>query len=268
MTTDYSVAAVAEAPSMRFRSPPPTSTGAAAPSSAVHYSGRRNSRSVIIAALVISASAHAGLLLGIGPPRKKVVVAAHDDAAIIRLAIPDIKELEEPEPVPNPGDVPPPDLGILIPMQADLPQLPQPNDFVQQLNFASLLEQPDFSKMKIYAVPEHIRTSGSNLAGQFGKIFNIDDLDRIPEPVLQPAPVFPVAMRREAQSAKVIVEFIVDTTGKVLDPVIIDTSHHGFDDAAMSGVSRWKFKAGLRAGKKVNTRMRVPIIFKLLDPLD
>jgi protein TonB len=153
-------------------------------------------------------------------------------------------------------------------MQADVPQLVKPSDFVQQLNFASLIEPPDFSKMNIYAVPEHIRSSGSKLAEQFGKIFNLSDLDRVPEPVLQPAPIFPVAMRRDALSARVAVEFIVDVNGRVLDPVVIESSHHGFDDAALAGVSRWKFRAGIKSGRKVNTRMRVPIVFKIDDDID
>jgi protein TonB len=153
-------------------------------------------------------------------------------------------------------------------MQSDVPQLVKPSDFVQQLNFASLIEPPDFSKMNIYAVPEHIRSSGSKLAEQFGKIFNLSDLDRVPEPVLQPAPIFPVAMRRDALSARVAVEFIVDVNGRVLDPVVIESSHHGFDDAALAGVSRWKFRAGIKSGRKVNTRMRVPIVFKIDDDID
>jgi protein TonB len=153
-------------------------------------------------------------------------------------------------------------------MQADVPQLARPTDFVQQLNFASLLEQPDFSKLSIYVVPENIQSSGRNLAEQFGRIFNLNDLDRVPEPVLQPAPAFPVALRREVDTARVVVEFIVDVHGQVLHPVVIESTHVGFEDPALRGVGRWKFRAGVKAGRKVNTRMRVPILFRLLDSLD
>lgn len=218
--------------------------------------------------MAVSAGLHAGLLLGLGPPRKKAVPIAQDDRTpIIRLAIPELKDLEEPEPAPTDGSVPPPDPGMLVPMQADLPQLPQPGDFVQQLNFASLIEPPDFSHIKVYVIPENIRTTG-RLAEQIGKIFNLADLDRIPEPILQPAPQFPFAMRREANTGTVMVEFIVDVNGQVLDPVVRDSTHHGFDEAATAGVARWKFRPGFKSGRKVNTRMRVPIVFKLTDPLD
>lgn len=268
MTTGLPVAVVAAVPSPRLRSPAPQIPGTAT-TSAVRYIGRRNSKLALVAAIVISAGLHAGLLLGIGPPRKKSAVApVEEKIAIIRLALPDVKDLEEPEPAPIDSDAPPPDPGIPVPMQADVPQLARPNDFVQPLNFASLLEQPDFSKLNVYAVPEHIRSSGAKLAEQIGKIFNLDDLDRAPRPVLQPAPIYPHAMRREAESATVQVEFIVDVNGRVLDPVIFESTNSGFNDAALAGVRRWKFRPGIKTGRKVNTRMRVPIVFRIQDDID
>ena len=268
MTTGIPVAVVAAVPSPRLRSPAPQ-VPAAVPESAVRYLGRRNSKTALLAAIAISSGLHAGLLLGFGTPRKKTAVApVEEKVAIIRLALPEVRELEEPDPAPIDSDAPPPDPGILVPMQADVPQLARPNDFVQPLNFASLLEQPDFSKLNVYAVPEHIRSSGAKLAEQIGRIFNLDDLDRRPEPVLQPAPVYPVALRREGLSATVQVEFIVDVNGRVLDPLIFETSNSSFNDAALAGVSRWKFRPGIKTGRKVNTRMRVPIVFKVLDDID
>jgi protein TonB len=232
------------------------------------YRASPTPRVLVAAAVLVSAGLHAALLLGIGPPRKRVASAAPvDSEKIIRLAIPELKELEEPEPVPTEENAQPVDLSVIVPMQADVPGLPQPNDFVQQLNFASLLEKPDFSNVKVYVIPEHMR-SGTRLADQIGKIFNISDLDRVPEAILQPSPQFPFAMRREANTGTVMVEFIVDVNGVVLDPMVRDSTHHGFDEAALAGVSRWKFKPGFKAGRKVNTRMRVPIIFKYTDSID
>ena len=265
MTSDLPVAVVVQAPLRNSPSPAmrPRVTTA---SGSWRYETRRRSRVVILSSIAASLGLHAVILLGIGPPRPKAAPAAVEENNLIRLAIPDLKDLEEPEPVPT-DNATPLDPGVLVPMQADLPQLPQPGDFVQQLNFASLIEKPDFSQIKIFVIPEHIR-SGSGLAQQIGKIFNLADLDRIPEPVLEPAPQFPFAMRREALTGTVMVEFIVDTYGNVLDPIVRDSTHHGFDDAALAGVGRWKFRPGYKGGRKVNTRMRVPIVFKFADPLD
>ncbi len=267
MITDLPVALVAHAPSRGMTPPAPRPTTVSSHDD-WKYHASRTPRLFIATALMVSAGLHAALILGIGPPHKKAASTAPvDSEKIIRLAIPDLKDLEETEPVPADPNAQAVDLSVIVPMQADLPGLPQPNDFVQPLNFASLLEQPDFSNVKVYVIPEHMR-SGSRISEQIGKIFNLTDLDRVPEPVLQPAPQFPFAMRREANTGTVMVEFIVDVNGLVLDPMVRDSSHHGFDDAALSGVSRWKFKPGYKAGKKVNTRMRVPIIFKFSDPID
>jgi len=237
-------------------------------SAALAYPMPRPGRVIIASAAVLSAALHAALLLGFGAAHPRPTPAPpREESHLIRLTIPDLKDLEVPEPVPAEGSAPPTDAGVLVPMQADLPLIPQPSDFVQTLNFASLLEQPDFSQLQVYAVPENIRTGGTRLAEQIGRIFNLSDIDRVPEPVFQPAPQFPFAMRRESHTGTVIVEFIVDVNGVVLDPVARESTHHGFDEAALSGVSRWKFRPGVRAGGKVNTRMRVPIIFTFNDAL-
>ena len=73
------------------------------------------------------------------------------------------------------------------------------------------------------------------------------DLDRVPEPVFQPAPQFPFAMRREAHTGTVVVDFIVDVNGVVLDPVARESSHHGFDEAAVEAARKLDFEPAKRA---------------------
>ncbi len=238
---------------------------AAAPEGSWRYQPARLSRVTLAAALVISAGLHVTLFFGgYLLPKKVVVVKTIVEAPVIRLAIPELKDLEEPETVSEEEMTEKPDLSVPVPMQADLPALPQPNDFVQPLNFASLLEQPDLSQANLSVIPEHF-TRASRIAESIGKIFNLEDLDRHPEPVLQPSPTYPISQRRDGLTATVLVEFIVDVQGRVLEPIVTDTTHSGFNDAAISGVSRWKFRAGTKAGRKVNVRMRVPIVFKLLE---
>lgn len=245
----------------RSRHPAP----AAPPEGSWRYGQVRLSPVSLAAALLISAGMHLTLLFGANLlPKKVEAVKKIDETPILRLAIPELKELEEPETVSNQDVAEKPDLAVPVPMQADLPALPQPNDFVQPLNFASLLEQPDLSQANLSVIPEHF-TRASRIAESIGKIFNLEDLDRHPEPVLQPSPTYPFAQRRDGLTATVFVEFIVDLQGRVLEPIVTDTTHSGFNDAAISGVSRWKFRAGTKAGRKVNVRMRVPIVFKFLE---
>ncbi len=220
-----------------------------------------------MAGAAVSAVLHLALFFGVPRAEKKVEPVKRKHVIALTIPLPDVKELEEPEPSPDDAAAPTMDLGMLVPMQQDLPQLPAPSDFVQQINFASLLEQPDFSQVKVYTIPENIRTAGK-IADKIGKIFDLADLDRIPEPVFQPAPTYPIGLRREGISANVRVEFIVDPEGRVLNPVVVDSTEKRFDDAAVTGVAKWKFRAGVKGGRRVYTRMAVPIVFKVSDVLD
>jgi protein TonB len=75
-------------------------------------------------------------------------------------------------------------------------------------------------------------------------------------------------MKREGVTATVIVEFIVDTQGRAANAAATESTHRAFEEAAIRGVQKWKFRAGVRGGRKVNTRMRVPIVFKFEEPID
>lgn len=231
------------------------------------YATPKNSRARTLAAVLISAAIHGAIFFGL-PHRAPVKIQREKDNSppMIALVMPKLQELDEPEPVAK-EDTPPPELGAMAPMQADVPQVPKPGDFVQQLDFSSLLPRPDLGDVKMFTIPEHINRTGKGPGG-FGKIFDLSDLDRVPEPVFQPAPAYPPTLRREGLKVKVIVDFIVDVDGRVVNPVIFDSEHSAFNDPAILGVAKWKFRAGVRAGTKVNTRMRVPIIFTVVDAFD
>jgi periplasmic protein TonB len=258
MTTSWPAATLPAEPARRTQRPLAKADGS------WRYERRAPSRSTLAVAILLSAGLHAFLLLGFSKGGKKVTVQKSEHVIAISLVMPEVKELEEPEPMPTDESAPPVDLAIPVPMQQDLPQIPKPSDFVQPLNFASLLEQPDFSQVQILAIPENIRRGGK-LAEQFGAIFNLADLDREPVPVFQPAPIVPLAMKRDGVSGTVRIEFIVDVNGRVLHPVVVESSDSRLNEAAMNGVAKWKFRPGIKHGQKVNTRMGVPIVFTLLD---
>lgn len=230
------------------------------------YARARMSRPMIVVAALLSAGLHSALFFGFSrapakaPPKPEHVIA-------LTLAIPSLKDLEEPEPLATDDAVSTTDLATLVPMQADLPQIPQPNDFVQAINFASLLEKPDLSNVSISIIPDTFR-SGKKIAESIGKIFNLADLDRVPESIIQPSPFYPMMLKRDGITGTVRVEFVVDTSGRVLDAQVVETSHSGFNDAAIAAVSKWKFRPGTKDGRKVNTRMGVPIVFSLTDAVE
>ncbi|MBI5772100.1 MAG: TonB family protein [Verrucomicrobia bacterium] len=244
------------------RQPPGVRPGAA--SGSWHYQPGSTPRTLLAAALVLSAGLHAGILLGFNFKPKPKRVAVEEDLIQLTVTMPNLKDLEEPEPIVSGDDKPPPDPGTLVPMQQDVPTIAAPTDFVQTIDFQSLIPPPDYSQAKVFTIPGNF-ARGTGRIGEGLVIFNIADLDRPPTPIVQPSPVFPPQLKREVERAVVKVEFIVDTEGKVLNPVVIESTHPGFDEAAALGVSKWKFRAGWKNGRKVNTRMQVPIIFKLIS---
>jgi protein TonB len=218
-----------------------------------------------VLAALISVGVHAGLLLAVRSHPYVPKHAEDDHLIAVTIAMPDLKDLEEPEPVVK-DDAEKPELADYAPTLTDAPQIALPTDFVQEINFASLVPPPDLSQAKVFVIPHNILRSGRGGDG-LGNIFNLADLDRVPEPLVQPAPIFPPGLKREVNLAKVTVEFIVDKEGRVRDPVVVDTTsaHQLFSDAATLGVSRWRFRPGMRGGVKVNTRMAVPIIFRVSE---
>src|SRR5215216_1693520 len=86
------------------------------------YPGQPRSRSMLVLAAVISIAVHVGILAGFRRGRA-VPRPVTKEAFAIRLAIPDVKDLEEPEPEPVPNEDlgAKPDLSVLVPSQPDLP---------------------------------------------------------------------------------------------------------------------------------------------------
>lgn len=102
-----------------------------------------------------------------------------------------------------------------------------------------------------------------------GETFDIAKLDSAPRALSQARPVYPAEMKAHAISAKVLVDFIVDTSGAVRNAYAIKTecttSGAGpeFAKSAVDAVSKWAFKPGLVAGRSVNTHLQVPIVYSL-----
>jgi TonB family protein len=231
------------------------------PSNSYRYDSQSPTRKLTGIAVFVSAALHAGVFFGIGPAEKKALPPPEEFLMSLNLEFTEIKELEEEDVIVSDEPIDPVDAGVLVPMLADAPQVPQPTDFVQQLDFASLIEQPNLSATNITVIPEHI--SRGKLGETLGTIFNLADLDRQPVPVFQPAPVVPPLLKQEGMSATVHIEFIVTAEGRVVNVMAVDSTNHGFNDAAIKGVGKWKFKPGIKNGRKVNTRMAVPIVFNI-----
>lgn len=228
-----------------------------------HYDGLPRPARINWAAVLLSAGLHGLLLWNFGHrPARPQVVAMHTEP-VIQLVMPPLDDDDEPPPrnLEEMEETP----GVVVPKLADLPTTVVLSDaFVQPLEMNIPL-QTNFDKGSLTSIPLKIATSSQRLSG-LKDIFELAQLDRVPEPIAQPAPQFPFELIKLIERSEVRVEFIVDTNGVPRGVRVVSSTHKGFEQASIDGVSRWRFRPGLKAGKKVNTRMMVPIVFMVTDP--
>jgi protein TonB len=143
------------------------------------------------------------------------------------------------------------------PMQTDVPTMVTDTSFVQQL------QPPPPENMQINKSAIVIPQNTGNWARGIGEIFDISKLDQIPQPTVQVRPQYPFEMRRAGISGQVVVDFIVDTSGNVRNAYAASSTQREFEQAAVTAVSKWRFKPGRKGGHVVNTHMQVPIVFSL-----
>ncbi len=106
---------------------------------------------------------------------------------------------------------------------------------------------------------------GAGEGGGLVAIAGSGDLDNPPRTRLQAAPLYPYEARRDGRSGEVLVEFMVDESGRVRDARAVRATHPVFEDAALRAVGRWVFEPGRRHGRIVAFRMAVPMVFNLGD---
>jgi TonB family protein len=61
----------------------------------------------------------------------------------------------------------------------------------------------------------------------------------------------------------VVVRFVVSETGEVEEAAVESSTNTAFNQSALDGVRKWKFKPGIKDGRPVKVAMRVPIVFQL-----
>ena len=72
----------------------------------------------------------------------------------------------------------------------------------------------------------------------------------------------PLALKAGIEG-RVIVQFVIDKTGKVLDPMVIRGIGGGCDEEAVRAVLKVNFQPGLQRGRPVAVRYTLPITFQI-----
>ncbi len=81
---------------------------------------------------------------------------------------------------------------------------------------------------------------------------------------LNPPPVYPRVARRRNYQGTVLLDVRVTVEGKVADVRLARSSGHQIlDRSALDAVEKWRFEPARRAGRPVETWVRVPVRFEL-----
>jgi TonB family protein len=91
-------------------------------------------------------------------------------------------------------------------------------------------------------------------------IFEVSSLPRF---VHRANPIYPPAMKQQSKEGTVLIEALVDATGKVRKVEVIQSAGQAFDQAAIAAIQGSTFIPAKTNGKPVPVLLRVPIRFRL-----
>jgi len=97
---------------------------------------------------------------------------------------------------------------------------------------------------------------------EFSGAFSMSEIDQRPRALMQIAASYPSEMRSRKAEGVVTVIFVVDETGRVVNPRVEKATHPEFEKPALEAVRQWKFEPAIKGGKRVSCRMRVPFRFQ------
>lgn len=109
------------------------------------------------------------------------------------------------------------------------------------------------------------RIGGTGKAGtleeKFESAFSMSEIDQRPRAVFQVSPNYPAELRGKDVHGVVTLIFIVDASGRVVNPKVEKSTNPLFEKPALEAVRQWKFEAAVKGGARVDSRSRVSIRF-------
>lgn len=76
---------------------------------------------------------------------------------------------------------------------------------------------------------------------------------------------YPATAQEAGIEGRVLIQFIVDTSGSVMNPIVLRGIGGGCDEEAIRALKEMKFKPGRQGGEVVPVKMTLPITFKLAE---
>lgn len=218
----------------------------------------RDRRVGFAVAIAVSVAAHVGLLLT-GESTTKVVTKGPE---LARTAEVIAFEMPEPEETPvevedsAPADTQPAEFAP--PMQADLPSLVSVDSFVQPM-------QPPVpsgvsTDMNMMAVPTTIAVGSGGTAP---KLFEIAELDRVPNRIRTGLLNYPQEFRRSRKEGDVHLLVVIDPAGHVRVAKVLESTHPEFTRAAVSAAEQSLYESPRKGGVAVSAQYTLRVPFRL-----
>jgi len=86
------------------------------------------------------------------------------------------------------------------------------------------------------------------------KLAGLKDIDRLPVPVTMPSPAYPEKLSK--RGGQVLLDFIIDETGKVRLPSVVSADHAELAELASMAVKNWTFEPPRQKGRPVAVRVQ------------
>jgi len=94
--------------------------------------------------------------------------------------------------------------------------------------------------------------------------FKISEVDQIPQFLKSITLQYTFLAKRNNIQGKVVLRFIIDTEGNVVEPQVTESEPEGvFDKIALEAILKCKFKPAIKDGKAVSCIVNLPITFKI-----
>ena len=98
-------------------------------------------------------------------------------------------------------------------------------------------------------------------AEDLGRVFELTEVDRIPQAIYQVQPGYPYEMSRQGLGGEVRIRFVCDEEGRVRNPRVVSSTRREFERPAVEALRQWRFEPGIKNGVKVKVNMEQPMKF-------
>ena len=213
--------------------------------------------------IAFAVALHATLLFGF---HRSPAVRTVKSAAPVLPAPPErieMTELEKP-PVRNEENEPPPKGSPHVdrPEIEDAPRILKPRDI--EISTKPPMPRSPLKDSRFDTLPPGFEGGVEGGLKFDGKgIISAMGLDNPPNARVQVSPDYPFSARNEGLEGEVLVEFLVDESGRVSNPIVIRSTSRVFEEPSLRAVTKWRFEPGKRDGRIVRFRMAVPVMFRL-----